>query len=176
MEYVYILMHSHQCEDDIEADDVKLLGVYSSESNAKAAIERYSKLEGFCKYPVDCFSIGRYKIDTDSNWSEGFVSWEEAEIYRRENNLCSGDEYKEVVDKGSREAQDYRLTNQKEYLSGKKLKRKPFRATPKSDHEHCVFCWDKFLDGDEGYCADNYYWICEKCYADFKDMFRWKVK
>jgi hypothetical protein len=28
----------------------------------------------------------------------------------------------------------------------------------------------------EGYCTiDNYHWICETCFHDFKDMFKWKV-
>lgn len=70
---------------------------------------------------------------------------------------------------------DWRLTNQKEYLFRKELRRASFCATPRTDHEHCVFCWDKFLDGDEGYCANNYHWICKSCYTDFKDMFEWTV-
>lgn len=98
MEFIYVLMHSHLCEDEPEAEDVKLLGVYSSESNAKLAIERYYKLEGFCNYPIDYFSIDKFKIDIDSSWIEGFVSWEEAEIYRKENNLCNTDEYKNTID------------------------------------------------------------------------------
>ena len=48
------------------------------------------------------------------------------------------------------------------------------------DHEHCEFCGIKFSkhEGDlqEGYSTlDQNYWICEKCYYDFRDMFNWTV-
>lgn len=69
---------------------------------------------------------------------------------------------------------DWRITDQKSYLLGKKLIKHKFIKTPKNDHEHCVFCWYKFLDGFEGYSTeDNYFWICEKCFNDFCDEFLW---
>ena len=43
-------------------------------------------------------------------------------------------------------------------------------------HEHCEFCWDKAMTDTEGifYCTDDMYtWVCEGCFDDFKDDFRW---
>ena len=98
MKFVYLLTHSHECKDDPFADDFKILGAYTSADNAKEAIERYFKLEGFSRYPKDCFSVDKYKLDADTNWIEGFVSIEEAEEYRQANNLCNTSEYKTPID------------------------------------------------------------------------------
>ena len=75
---------------------------------------------------------------------------------------------------------DWRLSDQMEYLNEKKLIRAVFKSNAKNDHEHCEFCWEKFseLEDDlhQGYCTiDRYYWICEECYNDFKEMFNWKL-
>lgn len=48
------------------------------------------------------------------------------------------------------------------------------------DHDHCEFCMAKFgTNLDElnyGYSTvNNYTWICEDCYNDFKEMFKWNV-
>ncbi|MBQ7171519.1 MAG: hypothetical protein IJR89_04500 [Clostridia bacterium] len=77
---------------------------------------------------------------------------------------------------------DWRLTDQAEYLFEKELKYQIYRPQSKDwDHDHCEFCGDKFseLEGDLhiGYTAnDGYYWICEKCFNDFKVQFHWTVK
>ena len=75
---------------------------------------------------------------------------------------------------------DWRITNQINYLYRVKLRKVQFTQTLHSDHEHCEFCWDKF--GEEegmlhfGYCTlDKYRWICEQCFQDFKDQFEWQV-
>ncbi len=49
------------------------------------------------------------------------------------------------------------------------------------DHDHCEFCGKTFSDYDnnlhEGYVtADNYHWICDICFNDFKDKFQWRVR
>lgn len=77
--------------------------------------------------------------------------------------------------------EDWRLTNQMEYLYRVKLKKAEFHPTPKNDHEHCEFCWEKFGPWEDalqiGYCTlDEYYWICEPCFADFKEKFEWQVE
>ena len=80
-----------------------------------------------------------------------------------------------VIDKD-----DWRLRGQEDYLSGKTLFFRKWRAPKKEwDHDHCEFCWEKFSDYPdtlhEGYTTeDNYYWICPTCYNDFKEMFKWK--
>lgn len=77
---------------------------------------------------------------------------------------------------------DWRLLNQEEYLMNAKLiKSEYMKPSEKWDHDHGAFCWDKFSknDGDlhEGYrTADKKYWICEECFNDFKEMFRFKVE
>ncbi|MDR2192107.1 MAG: hypothetical protein LBO62_04450 [Endomicrobium sp.] len=75
---------------------------------------------------------------------------------------------------------DWRLQGQ-EYLMNVELIYSKFKKPSLEwDHEHCSFCWDKFSEYDgtlhEGYCTlDQYHWICEKCFSDFKEMFNWKV-
>jgi hypothetical protein len=80
-------------------------------------------------------------------------------------------------------ANDWRLTNQAEYLGGVTLVRKIWvRPKPDWDHDHCAFCWAKFTDVDgpeflrEGYTtSDDYYWICPTCFIDFREQFGWHV-
>ena len=48
-----------------------------------------------------------------------------------------------------------------------------------SDHEHCVFCWEKVLKTETNakfYATPNLkHWICETCFNDFKNDFNWSV-
>jgi hypothetical protein len=50
------------------------------------------------------------------------------------------------------------------------------------DHDHCAFCWDKFMQGcddtlTEGYVTtDGQHWICKPCFEDFKQEFEFKVE
>jgi ribosomal protein L37AE/L43A len=74
---------------------------------------------------------------------------------------------------------DWRLTDQLDYLFGVELLNTVFRSEEmKRDHDHCEFCMKKFpQEVERGFCTvDKYYWICETCYDDFKEMFKWKVK
>jgi hypothetical protein len=70
MSFVYLLWHVRS--DDEYGDDAKLVGVYSSEASAHAAIERKKEYPGFVDHP-DGFEISKYEIDRDA-WSEGFIS------------------------------------------------------------------------------------------------------
>lgn len=75
---------------------------------------------------------------------------------------------------------DWRLTNQINYLYRATLIRTTFKNTESNDHEHCEFCWRKFGENTgmlyTGYCTiDRYRWICEQCFKDFKDQFEWQV-
>ena len=82
-----------------------------------------------------------------------------------------------------REENDWRLTNQEQYLKGVSLWWKKYAPDSDSwEHDHCEFCWAKFMAEaspdvlQEGYATeDNYHWICEQCFEDFKDLFQWKV-
>jgi len=73
---------------------------------------------------------------------------------------------------------DWRLRNQDEYLMNVHLVFEKFDSSLR-DHDHCEFCWAKFGDSEKdlhyGYCTpDKYHWICEDCFRDFKDLFRWR--
>lgn len=64
---------------------------------------------------------------------------------------------------------------------GATLERKKYSGTPDWDHDNCDFCSAKFSDSipgclTEGWTTtDNYHWICDQCFADFKDYFKWKI-
>jgi hypothetical protein len=60
-------------EDDFDEDgDNKIIGIYSSEANAKAAIERLKSKPGFRDWPGG-FRIFDCWLDHDG-WTEGFVN------------------------------------------------------------------------------------------------------
>ena len=77
---------------------------------------------------------------------------------------------------------DWRLQGRERYLKGvTPYWREYSRYSETWDHDHCAFCWAKFCVASacpdslqEGYATeDNYRWICEKCFEDFKEMFEW---
>lgn len=76
---------------------------------------------------------------------------------------------------------DWRLTGQEAVLFKKKISYKKWEAkSAEWEHDHCVFCWNKFSDMADslhgGYATeDETIWICSKCFEDFKDMFQWDV-
>ncbi len=75
---------------------------------------------------------------------------------------------------------DWRLTGQERYLSGVTLVRRQWRQShPGWDHDHCEFCFAKFGDERlrEGWTTpDEYRWICDACFSDFKDQFNWNIQ
>jgi len=78
---------------------------------------------------------------------------------------------------------DWRLVGQDEWFTGAVLHRAAWIETRHGwDHDHCTFCfkkiWDRAADdeADVGYTtADDYTWVCDDCFADFKDRFAWSV-
>lgn len=76
MKKVYLLYHSYEYD---ETSELKILGIYSTYENAEDAKRRYFQLEGFKKYPEQCFFIEAYSLDNDENWLEGFISSDELE-------------------------------------------------------------------------------------------------
>ena len=88
---------------------------------------------------------------------------------------------------------DWRLGRQERYLQPARLCWKRYsRWSDEWDHDHCEFCWAKFVapddpqqgpdDLNEGYAVlsnghfpDDYHWVCAVCYADFRGMFNWEV-
>ena len=71
---VYLLHHVY-ARDGVE--QTKTIGIYSSESAARQAIERLQAQPGFRDHP-DGFQVDAYLIDKD-HWAEGFVTerWNE---------------------------------------------------------------------------------------------------
>lgn len=67
---VYLLQHV--AREDTDNEDIKTLGIYSSQGKAQAAIKRLVKLSGFRRFP-DSFYTDRYTLDQDE-WAEGFVT------------------------------------------------------------------------------------------------------
>lgn len=67
---VFVLQHVHIFDDGKE--DVKMIGVYSSQEQAEAAIERLRAKPGFSD-ALEGFSKDRYIVNED-NWTEGYVS------------------------------------------------------------------------------------------------------
>jgi hypothetical protein len=66
MEPLFVVLHSLP-----ETGRVKVIGIYSSEALAEAAVERTRLLPGFAEEP-DGFAIHRYELDKD-HWPRGFV-------------------------------------------------------------------------------------------------------
>jgi hypothetical protein len=78
---------------------------------------------------------------------------------------------------------DWRLQGQEKCLTGITLTRRRWRQSrPRWDHDHCEFCWATFaaVDGpdilQEGWMTpDEYRWVCDQCFEDFRDRFMWKI-
>jgi Zn-finger protein len=79
---------------------------------------------------------------------------------------------------------DWRRQGQERYLAGQALrftKWWPYREG--WDHDHCEFCWAEFSaepqadNNQTGYVTsdDSYHWICSRCFADFREEFRWRI-
>jgi hypothetical protein len=69
MDSVFLLWYVH-APDGVDKDEL-MIGVYSTEGKAKAAIERLKDKPGFVSAPGG-FQIHPHKIDQDS-WIDGFV-------------------------------------------------------------------------------------------------------
>jgi hypothetical protein len=74
MDIVYILEHVYEVDD---IDEIKFIGVFSSEEKAKLAIDKLKNIKGFKDFPVECFQISENIID-NIGWQEGFIKWVDA--------------------------------------------------------------------------------------------------
>ena len=66
MDPLFLLLHNPP-----EAGKVKVIGIYSTEALAEAAMERVRILPGFADRP-DSFDIHPYCVDED-HWTRGFI-------------------------------------------------------------------------------------------------------
>ncbi len=69
MDKVFVLWHVHEHENG--DDDEKLIGVYRTEDDAQAAIERVRTQPGFVDLP-EGFLICPYHLNED-HWTAGYV-------------------------------------------------------------------------------------------------------
>lgn len=68
-------------------------------------------------------------------------------------------------------------------LRGALLTWRPYKMPkPTWDHDHCEFCWAKFMEPGnadtlhEGYyCGAEDTWICPKCYEEKKTEYQWRI-
>jgi hypothetical protein len=74
---------------------------------------------------------------------------------------------------------DWRLRGQEEFR-GTTFYRRRFAPRPGDDHDHCHFCWAKFMVDypdtlREGYTTTKGApWVCDQCFIDFRDRFGWR--
>ncbi len=66
---LYLLWHTYEKESGCE--DIKLIGIYSSEERAKEALEKVRVQPGFRDYP-DGFEIYEDELNM-TDWREGFA-------------------------------------------------------------------------------------------------------
>jgi len=74
---VYIVQHSRvffvqEESENLECEDTKFIGVYSSKQNAQKAVEMSCLLPGFKEYP-DRFFVDEYEVDAN-HWDTGFIT------------------------------------------------------------------------------------------------------
>jgi homoserine kinase type II len=67
MTKVFLLEHTARIGED---EDVKFIGVYATENDAKAAIERLKTKPGF-RDQSGAFNYSDYEINSD-HWTEGY--------------------------------------------------------------------------------------------------------
>lgn len=70
MDVVYVVQHVNLPNEDEE--DVKMIGVYSTEQLGQEAVARLRLQPGFCNVS-DGFDVSRYELNKD-HWTEGFVT------------------------------------------------------------------------------------------------------
>lgn len=70
--FVYILQHSYEYGEKSEHTKSKVLGFFSTKEQAESALEKCIALPEFKNYPIECFTIDKYKMDK-GEWSRGFI-------------------------------------------------------------------------------------------------------
>lgn len=71
MTKVFLVTHVH--EELGGEEDVKIIGIFTSDASARTAVDRAKQRPGFSE-AIDGFHIDAYELDKEQ-WVEGFVSW-----------------------------------------------------------------------------------------------------
>jgi hypothetical protein len=87
---------------------------------------------------------------------------------------------------------DWRYSTFLKYHRGLRFRGSVYTPAHEGDDDHCIACWQKFAELDapgiehEGYVtpyvADypgeglrtQYRWVCNTCWADFRDFMNWQ--
>ena len=75
---IFVLIHAHEIGD---CEDVKLIGVYSTEAGANAALARLRTRPGFEQTP-EGFHVQAYDLDKD-HWTEGFATVTQRKVKKK---------------------------------------------------------------------------------------------
>lgn len=68
---MYVVQHIHEVTKDCE--DLKMIGVYSTQHMASSAVARMSRKPGFSS-AAEGFHIDEYEVDRDY-WEDGYDEW-----------------------------------------------------------------------------------------------------
>lgn len=75
---VFLLWHTYDLKDDYGThEEIKLIGVFSTEEKAEEVIALLKDKDGFRDLPVSCFTISKYRVDPKPDrigWAEGFFT------------------------------------------------------------------------------------------------------
>ncbi len=71
MTTLFVLLHYDHVDAEDDAPE-KVIGAYSTEANAQAAIDRLRDKPGFKDFP-ERWLVAEYRLDVDSDWTDGFM-------------------------------------------------------------------------------------------------------
>ena len=70
MTSVFLVTHAYELRGE---EQIKIIGVYKSKKDARLAVRRKKRMEGFRDHPkgfhIDCLELGK------DQWSEGFFTY-----------------------------------------------------------------------------------------------------
>lgn len=76
---------------------------------------------------------------------------------------------------------DWRAANARHTRGAAFEFKKYTRRSEAWDHDHCVGCWEKFMEESvspdvltEGYVTNDDKWVCAECFRDLRDAMEWK--
>lgn len=74
---VYLLQHSYEYEisDGVKVTNAKAIGIYDSWGSAEKVKQKYMMIQGFKRFPEDCFYINVYELN-EGQWLDGFITYD----------------------------------------------------------------------------------------------------
>lgn len=73
------------------------------------------------------------------------------------------------------------LQEKEKYLKNARLQWADYKMPkPTWDHDHCEFCWEKFMEGGQGGTKASGYrlesedvWVCKECFHKYQSRYNW---